>query len=148
MILTEKNDIERSAIISGVRNIEKSCFSIPWSERSIESQIFTDGSIFACIIENGEIAGYICGQTVADECELYRIAVLSSHRKKGYANMLMEYFISECKNKTINNIFLEVRSSNTPARSLYEKFGFRNLGIRKKYYSNPIEDAVIYKAEI
>ena len=112
MILTEKNDIERSALISGVRNIEKACFSVPWSERSIESQIFTDGSIFACIIENGEIAGYICGQAVADECELYRIAVLSSHRKKGYANMLMEYFVSECKNKTINSIFLEVRSSN------------------------------------
>ncbi len=148
MILTEKNDIEKSAIISGVKNIENSCFSIPWSERSIEGQIFTDGAIFACICENGEIAGYVCGQTVADECELYRIAVLESHRKKGYANMLMEYFISECKSKAIKSIFLEVRSSNTPARSLYEKSGFQMLGVRKKYYSDPTEDAVIYKAEI
>ncbi len=148
MILTEKNDIEKSAIISGVKNIENACFSVPWSERSIEGQIFTDGAIFACICENEEIAGYVCGQTVADECELYRIAVLVSHRKKGYANMLMEYFINECKSKAIKSIFLEVRSSNAPARSLYEKSGFQMLGVRKKYYSDPTEDAVIYKAEI
>ena len=148
MILTEKNDRDRSAIVSGVHNIETACFSIPWTERSIEGQIFADGSIFACICEGEDVIGYVCGQTVADECELYRIAVLSSYRKKGYADMLMEYFLKECKNKEISNIFLEVRSSNTPARNLYQKYGFQNVGIRKNYYSNPTEDAVIYKCEI
>lgn len=148
MILIKKDDIKKSDIISGVKKIENACFSVPWSERSIESQIFTEGSVFACICENDDIVGYVCGQTVADECELYRIAVLDSYRKKGYANMLMEYFINECKNKAVKSIFLEVRSSNTPARSLYEKSGFQTIGVRKKYYSNPTEDAVIYKAEI
>ena len=148
MILTEKNGMERFAVINGVQNIENACFSVPWSQRSIESQIFTEGSVFACICNNDEIAGYICGQIVADECELYRIAVLTSHRKKGYADALMNYFLDECKKKAVNNIFLEVRSSNTPARTLYEKFSFQTIGIRKNYYSAPTEDAVIYKCEL
>lgn len=148
MILTEKHDIDKSSLIDGIENIESSCFSDAWSKNSIENQIFSDGSVFACVREENEITGYVCGQIICDECELYRIAVLGSRRGKGYAKALMECFIKECQGRDVKSVFLEVRSSNLSARGLYEKYGFQSIGERKRYYQNPTEDAVIYKKEI
>ncbi len=146
MILIENNSTEKSVhdITDSVYEIEKACFSTPWSKRSLESQIFTDSAVFAVIYDNDTAAGYITGQIVADECELYRIAVLPQYRKQRLATRLMEYFLDKCEENNVKSIFLEVRSGNAPARSLYEKSGFKVLAVRKNYYSNPGEDAVIY----
>ena len=148
MILTDKN-CDKNLIIKSVTKIEATCFSVPWTERSVEAQLVTDSGILVCSAdENGAITGYVCGQIAADECELYRIAVLNEHRGKGYAKELMEYFLNKCKENNIVSVFLEVRSSNTPARALYEKYGFLNIATRKNYYHEPTEDAVIYRCEI
>lgn len=148
MILTDK-ERDKNLITKSVTEIEAACFSDPWTSRSIEGQLIADGSIFLCSAdEKGNITGYVCGQTAADECELYRIAVLEEYRGKGYARELMEGFISICRSNNVASVFLEVRSSNLPARTLYEKNGFQNIATRKKYYSAPTEDAIIYKREI
>ena len=150
MILIEK-DNNNSTFCHDIRVIEKECFSVPWTERSIEGQVLTDGSITAVIRDDNaenRPAGYICGQSVADECELYRIAVLPKYRKQGIADRLMEYFFEKCCENGIKSIFLEVRCDNEPAKHLYEKHGFSEVGRRKNYYTEPICDALIYKATL
>ena len=81
-----------SSICSDIAVIEKKCFSVPWTERSIESQVFTEGSINAVIRDDkaeNKPVGFICGQSVSDECELYRIAVLPEYRHQCIATQLM-----------------------------------------------------------
>ncbi|MBQ8791568.1 MAG: ribosomal protein S18-alanine N-acetyltransferase [Ruminiclostridium sp.] len=147
MILTDKN-CDRSLIIQSVAKVEAACFSDPWTPRALDDLLCASGSVFVCSADNdGNITGYVCGQIAADECELYRIAVSDKYRGKGYAKELMEYFIEECRRNNVRGIFLEVRSSNVPARTLYEKYGFQNIATRKNYYRNPTEDAIIYKYE-
>lgn len=158
MILIEKEDSSEetkncsyTALCNNVATIEKKCFSVPWTSRSIESQVLTDGSIIALICDDkaeNQPVGYVSGQSVSDECELYRIAVLPDYRKQGIADALMEYFIKKCKNNGIKSIFLEVRCDNEPAKKLYEKHGFGEVGRRRNYYTEPICDALIYKAEL
>lgn len=150
MILIEK-DSNSTDLCRDIGVIEKECFSVPWTERSIESQVFTEGSINAVIrdekAENKPV-GFICGQSVSDECELYRIAVIPEYRKQGAADRLMNYFLDKCRENGIKNVFLEVRCDNEPAKYLYEKHGFSEVGRRRNYYTEPVCDALIYKAEL
>lgn len=150
MILIEK-DNNNSALCQDISAIEKECFSVPWTSRSIESQVLTDGSVAALIRDDNSDnrpIGYICGQSVSDECELYRIAVLPAYRKQGVADRLMSYFLDKCRENGIKNVFLEVRCDNEPAKHLYEKHGFCEVGRRRNYYTEPICDALIYKATL
>ena len=145
MILTDKDRLSPEEITDSVAVIENECFSVPWTKRSIKSQILTEGSVFLLVrADDGKAAGYICGQCVADECELYRIAVLPDYRRLGAADMLMAEFIAQCEGKGVRSIFLEVRRDNEPAKRLYEKHGFTAVGLRKNYYTEPICDAIIY----
>ena len=149
MILTDNTEKGKECTLSAVARIESECFSVPWTKRAIESQIYTDGAVFALLItDDGEAAGFVCGQTASDECELYRIAVLPKYRGQGNAAKLMTRFIDECRSRGIKNVFLEVRQGNTAARRLYERFSFVPGGRRKNYYSNPTEDAVVYRLSI
>ncbi len=154
MILIEKDngkDSNSSVLCRDIGVIEKECFSVPWTSRSIESQVFTEASINAVIRDDkaeNKPVGFICGQSVSDECELYRIAVLPEYRHQRIATQLMEYFINKCKSNGIKCIFLEVRCDNEPAKYLYEKHGFIKVGRRKNYYTEPVCDALIYKAEL
>lgn len=150
MILIEKHNSDTS-LCRDIATIEKECFSVPWTSRSIESQVLTEGSISALIRDDSSDnrpTGYICGQSVSDECELYRIAVLPSYRKQGIADRLMIYFLDKCRESGIKNVFLEVRCDNEPAKHLYEKHGFTQVGRRRNYYTEPVCDALIYKAEL
>ncbi len=150
MILIEK-DNNSPKLCRDIGVIEKECFSVPWTSRSIESQIMTDGSVCALIRDDSSDnrpVGYICGQSVSDECELYRIAVLPAYRKQGIADRLMTCFLGKCRENGIKNVFLEVRCDNEPAKHLYEKHGFCEVGRRRNYYTEPICDALIYKATL
>ena len=80
-----------------------------------------------------------------DDAELIRIAVDTKQRRHGIGERLLDNLLQEARTREIHNIFLEVRSSNVPAIRLYEKAGFINAGIRKGYYSNPTEDAIIMR---
>ena len=120
MILIEKDngkDSNSSALCRDIGVIEKECFSVPWTSRSIESQVFAEGSINAVIrdekAENKPV-GFICGQSVSDECELYRIAVLPEYRHRCIATQLMEYFINKCKSNGIKSIFLKSAVTMNP----------------------------------
>ncbi|MBQ6801946.1 MAG: ribosomal protein S18-alanine N-acetyltransferase [Oscillospiraceae bacterium] len=92
-----------------------------------------------------EFAGYIGGRTVAGETEIFNVAVLPEFRRKGIGKALIEEFIKTAIEKETRVIFLEVRTSNLPAINLYEKCGFVFCGIRKDYYDDPKENAILMR---
>ena len=119
------------------------CFSDPWSEGMILSA-FAEDIDFTLLTSDpdGEIVGYsVLDRRVEGEAELHNIAVLPKYRGKGLSTLLMDKMISDVKETDV--IFLEVRASNTAAKGLYKKYGFTEIGIRRNYYKNPTEDAII-----
>ncbi|MCR5828756.1 MAG: ribosomal protein S18-alanine N-acetyltransferase [Lachnospiraceae bacterium] len=136
--------------------LERECFSDPWSEDSITEMYGT--KILVGVEEAGTdegigveptertvrgIVGYAVIRTVADEAELLRICVSKSARRNGFGRMLLSESLKTAKEDGAERVFLEVRSQNLPARSLYEKAGFEETGVRKNYYHDPTDDAVI-----
>ena len=122
--------------------IEKNSYPDPWSEKMFERELQLEFSNFFVAIEDREIAGYICLWTVSDEGHLTNITVKEKFRRKGLGSRLMKYIIDISYAMKIKKMFLEVRASNFPALSLYGKFGFKKIDVRKKYYSNS-DDAVV-----
>jgi len=133
--------------IQAVVEIEKKCFSSPWSEKSFQDSISRKDTIFL-VCEEGSITGYIGMYISFDEASITNVAVSPEFRKRGYGEQLVAEAKLAAKEANAENIFLEVRVSNEPAISLYKKMGFEELGIRKKFYEHPVEDAIIMKVGI
>ena len=133
--------------VSQIAQLEKLCFSDPWSENSVASELENPLSLWLVAEMDGAVAGYVGSQTVIDETDMMNIAVHPDHRRQGIAAALIEALIEELKGKGSHCLTLEVRASNESARSLYEKLGFQQAGIRKNYYRNPKEDAIILRKE-
>lgn len=123
--------------------IEKMCFVHPWSEQSIESEMCRENSVFLMAFEGENPAGYVGLSAVLDEGYMGNLAVYESYRRKGIGRALMLELIKECKALDLAFITLEVRASNTPAIKLYESLGFAQVGRRKNYYKEPLEDALL-----
>ena len=133
--------------------IEKSCFSTPWSENSFRDSIKREDTLFLVCeedaLDSGKyITGYVGMYISFDEANITNVAVLPEYRKKGYANTLISFAKERMREKEVEHIFLEVRVSNLPAISLYEKQGFQNLGVRKNFYDHPREDAYIMCCDV
>ena len=127
--------------------LENSCFADAWSEKNVVESISNPNYAYFVLDDNGQILGYFCTLTVADEMELLRIAVAPSARKNGYGYELMQKVVETAKEKGVEKIFLEVRASNTPAINLYSKSGFVEYMCRKKYYQG-VEDALLFSFEV
>ena len=123
--------------------IEKECFSIPWSKKALEESICEDMYIFLKAVINDEIVGYVSLYKSFDEGDVVNLAVKAVCRGKKVATLLMEALLQKCHTEGIKRILLEVRRSNLPAISLYKKFGFSEIALRKNFYDKPQEDAVI-----
>lgn len=122
--------------------LERECFSMPWVEKSFEdffSLDFTD-ALAAVDMSDGKVVGYAGLYRSGNEGDITNIAVTASMRRKGVGRALIEGLKSL---EGIENLFLEVRISNSPAISLYEGQGFKKDGVRKNFYSNPREDAIL-----
>jgi ribosomal-protein-alanine acetyltransferase len=98
--------------------------------------------------EAGAICGFICAKTVAGEWEIENVAVAAEIRRRGIAGALLRTLIQQAKDESTQTLLLEVRESNTPARRLYEKHAFREVGHRRAYYTNPAEDAILYALQL
>lgn len=129
--------------ISGVLEIEMQCFSDPWSYEMIKKGLESSLDTWLVLWEEETAAGYCVFRTIADECELLRIAVRPELRGRGLSKKLMDQMVFYSRQKEVKSIFLEVRESNDRARNLYKSYGFVEAGIRKHYYLNPIENAVL-----
>lgn len=128
-----------------VAELEKLCFSDPWSEKSVASELTNPLSLWLVALEGELVAGYVGSQTVLDETDMMNIAVHPDYRRRGMGESLVNALVEELKDRGSRCLTLEVRSSNAPARSLYEKMGFVQIGLRKNYYRNPKEDACILR---
>ena len=134
--------------IPSVVEIEKECFSLPWSEKSFEDSLSREDTLFLVCEDEEIVTGYIGLYLSFDEASVTNVAVASKVRKKGYGEALVEKSKELAKAAGAECIFLEVRQSNVPALSLYKKLGFEELGIRKNFYEHPVEDAIIMKVGI
>ena len=133
--------------VPAVAAIEKECFSDPWSENSIASELKNGLALWLVAVNDDTVVGYIGSQTAAGETDVMNIAVHPDWRRRGIAQSLIECLVVELKNRGSEALMLEVRASNGPAISLYEKLGFRQVGRRPNYYRNPKEDALILRKE-
>ncbi len=126
-----------------VEELEKECFSLPWSAQALVASLNQSYSYFvvACIGE--DIVGYGSVYVVAGEAEIINIAVKSTHRSNGVGKKLVMELLAEAGRRDAKRAFLEVRESNLPAIALYEKCGFEKNGIRRNFYEKPVENAVI-----
>lgn len=130
-----------------VAELEALCFSDPWSEISVASELKNELAYWLVAEENDRVAGYVGSQTVLGETDMMNIAVHPDFRRKGVAEALVNALVSDLKDMGSRCLTLEVRASNIPAQRLYEKLGFSQIGKRPKYYHNPKEDALILRKE-
>lgn len=129
--------------VSQIEKIEKSSFSTPWSGKWLLDEINKPDDLFLTVTDGEGILGYAVVGMLGEEAELYNIAVDNAHRGKGLGDMLMKHMTRKALENGAKNLFLEVRESNVPAISLYEKHGFKSVGRRKNYYKEPTEDAIL-----
>ena len=130
-----------------IAELEKLCFSAPWSEASIASELQNDLALWMVALNDDTVVGYIGSQTVCGETDVMNIAVHPDWRRRGIAEILIEQLIMELKRLGSISLTLEVRASNEPAIALYQKLDFRQIGRRPNYYRNPKEDALILRKE-
>lgn len=127
-----------------VAALEKLCFSDPWSENSVASECTNPLSCWLVAMDGEQLAGYIGSQTVCGETDMMNVAVHPDYRRRRIGERLILSLVEVLKSeKESHSLTLEVRASNVPARALYEKLGFGQIGLRKNYYRNPREDACI-----
>ena len=136
-----------SSHVAQIAELEKLCFSDPWSENSIASELDNKLAFWLVATEGERVAGYIGSQTVMDETDMMNVAVHPDYRRKGIAEALVNNLVEQLKKMGSHCLTLEVRASNAPATALYEKLGFSEIGRRKNYYRNPREDALILRKE-
>ena len=127
--------------VKDIANIENNSFSTPWSEKAIRESMDA-GTIFYVACLNDKIVGYMGLSKIVGEGYVTNIAVLPEYRRLGIGEKILGYVIDNTKAE-LEFISLEVRVSNIAAISLYEKFGFERTGLRKRFYTNPQEDAII-----
>ncbi len=113
-----------------------------WSTEQYNQLV--DGGVVLVAEEAGKLCGFVCAQAVAGEWEIENVVVAVEFLRRGIANELVRELIQSARNEAASAILLEVRESNLPARRLYEKHGFREVGRRRAYYRDPAEDAILY----
>jgi ribosomal-protein-alanine N-acetyltransferase len=134
--------------VPAIAELEKLCFSDPWSENSIASELDNPLSYWLVAEDNGKIAGYVGSQSVLDAADMMNLAVSPDCRQQGVGQALVNELVQHLQKNNVIALLLEVRVSNAPAISLYEKLGFEQVGRRPKYYHNPREDALILRKEL
>ena len=133
------NDLEN------IKEILISDFDDFWNYSTFKEELSNANSYYLVAKSDNEILGFAGIKTVLDEADIMNIVVKKSKRKLGIGSLLLKNIIDLCKKLNISTLFLEVNEKNTPAISLYKKFGFKNVGFRKNYYKE--NNAIVMKKE-
>ena len=126
-----------------VMEIENQLFSVPWTKEGYFTFLTRDDTMFLVVEEKGKILGYCGLLMVLDEGDVTNVAVCRERQREGIGNFLVSSLLRLAGDQGISMIHLEVRSGNETAIRLYERLGFQRDGIRRNYYSDPEEDAVL-----
>ncbi len=137
-----KNDLDKILII------EEDSFGTPWSKDAFLHELENQYAYYLVALINNNIVGYIGAWLIFDEAHITTLAIIKDFKRRGLATHILEEFFKNVRKKSISKATLEVRVSNIAARSLYSKEGFIEVGLRKKYYSNNNEDALIMWKEL
>ena len=129
--------------VDEVYKVEEDCFVDPWSKDSIRKELKNDLARYLVAKIDDKIVGYVGVWFVVDEGHITNVAVHSDYRGKKIGDRLVKEMVELCKENNLVAMTLEVRTSNTVAQNLYRKYGFKMGGIRKEYYSDNKEDAII-----
>ena len=133
--------------VAQIASLEKLCFHDPWSEKSIASELDNRLSLWIVAVDGDTVAGYVGSQSVMGWADMMNIAVHPEYRRQGVAQELVEHLVADLMENDVTCLTLEVRASNEPAKALYAKLGFQQVGRRPNYYRNPKEDALILRKE-
>jgi ribosomal-protein-alanine N-acetyltransferase len=136
----------REEDLTEILTIERICFSNPWSQDTFRGEIQNKAISFPLVvIYPGEkkIIGYVIFWQIGDEAQINNVAIHPDYQGKGFGEQTLRYVLERLRENGIHFVSLEVRVSNLPALRLYRKLGFTVLGIRKEYYTNPVEDAYV-----
>lgn len=138
----------RISDVAAIAELEKACFSDPWSYDSIASELVNPLSYWLVAEVDGVVAGYVGSQSVLDAADMMNIAVSPDYRRRGIGQALVNELVAYLSQNKVIALLLEVRVSNEPAITLYERMGFEQVGRRPNYYRNPREDALILRKEL
>lgn len=130
--------------IQEIAELEKECFSEPWSEDSLKDELTNETARFYVLRDNEKLLGYIGANNICGEVYITNVAVSGACRGKGYGKKLVNHLLKQSELEKALFVTLEVRESNENAINLYEKCGFKKISERKNFYSKPTENALIY----
>ncbi len=131
-------------MLDAIMKIEQTSFTCPWSANSFEEAMRAEPvRVLSALDADGTVCGFACLQMIDEEAEILNIAVGPAVRRGGIGRMLIDAMLSLARDNGVRNVYLEVRRSNVPAIRLYESVGFQLIGTRKRYYTEPVEDALI-----
>ena len=150
------NSVMRSIEIRKMRNsdlpkvmlIELATFTMPWGESTFRGLLRRKDSDLLVAEFKGDVAGYAVFWAVMDQGELGNVAVDEEYRGRGIGSKLIKAVLERAHERSVHEIFLEVRKSNVRAQDLYKGFGFTEVGRRKNYYLEPLEDALVMKMDL
>ena len=131
------------AHIEAIEELEKRCFSVPWTREQLLSQLPDERHEFLTALHEGQPVGYVGMMCVLDEGYIANVAVSKDYRRRGIADGLIAELLRRAVKRQLSFVTLEVREGNEAAKALYAKHGFVPVGTRKNYYSSPREDAVL-----
>ena len=133
--------------VPAIAEIEKASIPQPWSEAAFADALTQENAVTLVAETDGEIAGFITGVFIFDNADIYSVATAEQHRKNGIGGKLLQAFFDTLPTG-VETVGLEVRESNLSAISLYEKSGFERVGMRKNFYEQPRENAVLYTKKL
>ena len=146
-------DMELAAMkpdqVPQIAALEAASFSAPWDEASIRAELDNPLALWLTAADpTGRVLGYVGSQSCFEEADVLNVCVLPAARRRGVAEALMLALEARLLPRGVEQISLEVRVSNLPALRLYEKLGYRQVGLRRNYYEKPREDAWILQKKL
>lgn len=129
--------------IPAILALERSLYSTPWSEQSFRFELSHDHSMFWVFIWEESLAGYQVGWSIVNSYHLHNLAVMPAYQGQGLGSEVLRFLQSYLERLALQAIELEVRASNVRGLALYKKLGYRVIGIRRRYYREPTEDAIL-----
>lgn len=120
----------------------------PWTEEQLFKLLEAGNTIMLAAMQEEQIVGVLVASTTTVESDIYMVVVGKDYKQQGIGQQLFHHLIDDCTEDGLETIFLEVRESNTPAFNLYNSLGFEEIGRRRAYYSQPIEDALMMKFDL
>jgi ribosomal-protein-alanine N-acetyltransferase len=134
----------RRGDIKEIIEIEKASFQDPWREDAFYNELYNkDISIFLVMEVDGKVVGYGGMWVIKDEAHIVNLAIHPQYRRQGLGQKLMKVLFEKAEKRGVQRITLEVRASNIVAQNFYKKLGFQEIAIRKKYYRDTKEDAIV-----